>query len=384
MARWLLPEGISDVLPHEAWRLEQLRRTLLDLYRGYGYALVMPPLLEYLESLLTGVGADLDLRTFKLVDQLSGRMLGLRADTTPQVARIDAHILNRPGVVRLCYAGSVVHARPAHPLAVREPLQVGAELYGFEGPAADREVQSLAVVSLRAAGLTSIRLDFGHTRIVRSLLSHVPPAALEAVTAALAVKDMSSIARIAQELPAPINEQLQVLVRLHGGAEVLTAARRCFKGIEAIASALDELESLAASCGADDVSFDLAELHGYGYYTGVNFAAYAPGVASALLRGGRYDDIGKAFGRRRPATGFSVDLRDVASTFALAGEAAAELIVAPADRDVALDALVERLRSEGRVVVRRLDNAAVDPQPATHQIERTNAGWQVVPVSQRR
>lgn len=385
MARWLLPEGISDVLPHEARRLEQLRRTLLDLYHSYGYELVMPPLIEYLESLLTGVGADLDLKTFKLVDQLSGRMLGLRADTTPQVARIDAHILNRPGVVRLCYAGTVLHARPAHPLAVREPLQVGAELYGFEGVAADREMQSLAVASLRAAGLASIRLDFGHTGIVRTLLAQVPRAALEAVTTALAVKDLSAIGQIAEQLPAPVNEHLPALARMCGGAEVLGEARRRFRGIASVESALHDLESLAAGCGADQIGFDLSELHGYGYYTGVNFAAYVPGVASALLRGGRYDDIGKAFGRRRPATGFSIDLRDVAAVHGHVRDVAAtEVVMAPAAGDVALDALVGRLRGEGKVVVRQLSDAETAPLSATHRIERDGAGWHVAPIGSAR
>lgn len=380
MARWLLPEGISDVLPLEAQRIERVRRQLLDLYRSYGYELVMPPLLEYLDSLFTGVGADLDLRTFKLVDQLSGRMLGLRADTTPQVARIDAHILNRPGVTRLCYAGSVLHARPAHALAVREPLQVGAELYGFEGVAADHEVQTLAVASLRAAGLSDLRFDFGHTGIVRTLLADVPAPVLEPLTAALAAKDISTLEQLAPQLPDVAKAHVPALVRLHGGAEVLVEARQRFKGVAAIQTALDELEGMAQRCGAEAVSFDLAELHGYRYYTGANFAAYVPGQASALLRGGRYDHIGKAFGRKRPATGFSIDLRDVVTAAnADMGADAGERIVAPAVADAALDARVAQLRAEGRVVVRQLD--ANVPMPGSHQLVREGSAWRVVPLN---
>ncbi len=383
MARWLLPEGISDVLPHEARRIEHVRRVLLDLYRGYGYELVMPPLLEYLDSLLTGVGADLDLKTFKLVDQLSGRMLGLRADTTPQVARIDAHILNRPGVARLCYAGSVLHARPAHALAVREPLQVGAELYGFEGVAADHEVQTLAVASLRAAGLSDLRFDFGHTGIVRTLLADVPEALLEPLTAALAIKDLSALEALAQQLPALKGDALQALVRMHGGPEVLAQARRRFRGVASIEAALDELEQMAQRCSADVVSFDLAELHGYRYYTGVNFAAYVPGCASALLRGGRYDHIGKAFGRKRPATGFSIDLRDVIAVKNGSGadEVVHEVIVAPASDEAALTTLMDQLRAQGRVVVRQLDESQPASSLGTHCIERSDTTWRVVPLT---
>lgn len=383
MARWLLPEGITDVLPHEARRIEHMRRVVLDLFRAHGYELVMPPLLEYLDSLLTGLGADLDLKTFKLVDQLSGRMLGLRADTTPQVARIDAHILNRPGVARLCYAGSVLHARPAHALAVRQPLQVGAELYGFAGAAADFEVQALAVAALRAAGLSDLRFDFGHTGIVRLLLAEVPQALLESVTTALAAKDLPALTQLAPQLPPLAREHLPALARLHGGVEVLAEARRRFKAIAGMEVALNDLEAFAQRCGADAVSFDLAELHGYRYYTGVNFAVYMPDVASALLRGGRYDNIGKIFGRQRPATGFSIDMREVvaAANGTLANELTHELIAAPADADVALEALIQQLRGEGRVVARQLDAALPEEPAATHRLVREGATWRLVSLS---
>jgi ATP phosphoribosyltransferase regulatory subunit len=385
MTRWLLPDGISDVLPQEARRLEELRRAVLDLFRGYGYELVLPPLIEYTESLLTGVGADLDLKTFKLVDQLSGRMLGLRADTTPQVARIDAHILNRRGVTRLCYAGQVLHARPSHPLALREPMQVGAELYGFAGVAADREVQALAVASLRTAGLAQLRFDFGHTGVVRAVLAEVPAMLVEPLTAALAVKDVGAIEDLAADLPAPVRSGLLVMPRLHGGAEVIAQARAVYRGNVAVDKALDDLEAIAAFCRADAVSFDLADLHGYRYYTGVNFAAYVPGAAGAVLRGGRYDDIGRAFGRRRPATGFSIDLRDVASIAPAAAAAQMRrtegVLVAPSVDDAALAALIDRLRGAGHIVVQRLGDEAIDELSVVGTLERDGVGWRVAATS---
>src|SRR5215207_1942466 len=246
MPRWLLPENISDVLPRDARRVEHLRRALLDLYRGYGYELVIPPLIEHAESLLTGTGSDLDLRTFKLTDQSSGRQLGLRADTTPQVARIDAHILNRQGVVRLCYAGSVVHARPVHPLATREPLQVGAELYGLGGVAADAEVLELAIASLHLAGLQNVRLDLGHTGVVRGILELTASATpfVDELLASLSAKDLPA-------LPQEVRAALLELPRLNGGPEVLASARRNLPGSRAITAALDELDAIIERCGAD-------------------------------------------------------------------------------------------------------------------------------------
>ena len=308
MPRWLLPENISDVLPREARRVEQLRRALLDLYRGYGYELVIPPLIEHAESLLTGTGNDLDLRTFKLTDQSSGRLLGLRADTTPQVARIDAHILNRQGVVRLCYAGSVLHARPLHPLAAREPMQVGAELYGLGGVAADVEVLELAVASLHLAGLRSVRLDLGHTGVVRGILqlSPLPTSLVDDLLASLNAKDMPALQQQSVALSSEVRAALLGLTRLNGGREVLHDARRKLPQSAPITAALDELQAIVERCGADDVSIDLSDLHGYRYKTGVTFAVHTAGSASEVLRGGRYDDIGKAFGRARPAVGFSI------------------------------------------------------------------------------
>jgi len=378
MSRWLLPEGISDVLPHEAAHIERLRRALLDLYRGYGYEQVFPPLIEYLDSLLTGTGRDLDLRTFKLVDQLSGRQLGLRADITPQTARIDAHILNRSGVVRLCYAGAVLHTRPSHPLAAREPLQVGAELYGFAGLAADAEIQRLAVDSLRAARIAQVHVDLGHTGITRALLATEPRAAAqaEALLAALGEKDVPALRELASSLAPATGEALVALTRLHGApADVLAAARRRLPALPAISRALDDLGWLAQRLPADRVTIDLSDLHGYQYYTGVNFAAYGEAPA-ALLRGGRYDDIGRAFGRARPATGFSIDIRELTRGN---GQSPAHAILAPALEDPVLAALVESLRAQGQVVVQQLAaDEPFDTEAVSRELRRIDGRWHVV------
>lgn len=380
MARWLLPEGISDVLPSEARYLEQLRRSALDLYRGYGYELVVPPLLEYTDSLLTGVGADLDLRTLKLVDQVSGRLLGLRADITPQVARVDAHILNRTGVVRLCYAASVLHARPLHPLATREPFYVGAELFGHESVAADGEVLELAVRSLDLARVERVRFDLGHTRILRALLE-IDPAAkplAEDIVAALSAKDAAALGPLTGELAAPARSALRALMRLHGDEQVIAAARAELPARPAVLAALDELQALAGVLGrlGAAISVDLADLHGFRYHTGATFAAYATGWPGALARGGRYDDIGRAFGRARPATGFSIDLRELAR---LREGPATRVILAPAGDDGELAALVEQLRASGEVVVRRLgDDDRIDGLECDREIRRVQGVWQVV------
>jgi ATP phosphoribosyltransferase regulatory subunit len=380
MPRWLLPENVSDVLPHEARRIEALRRALLDLYASYGYELVVPPLVEYIDSLLTGTGRDLDLRTFKLVDQASGRMLGLRADATPQVARIDAHILNRSGVTRLCYAGSVLHARPQHPLAPREPLQVGAELFGAAGLAADREVLELAVASLRAAGLPRVVLDLGHTGVVRALLdlAQLGPAAEDDVLAALSAKDAPALRETVAGLPPPLADGLQALGRLAGGIEVLDAAKAALPDAPGLHAALEHLRALAAACGADDVTIDLADLHGYRYHTGVTFAVHEPRLPDAVLRGGRYDNIGKAFGRARPAVGFSIYLRELAG---LAGNEPRRAVLAPAGEDPALRAAVRALRAAGEVVVQRLPEER-GAEPGDFQFDRelrhVEGAWRAV------
>ena len=380
MLRWLLPENISDVLPREARRVEEIRRALLDLYASYGYELVIPPLIEYIDSLLTGSGSDLDLRTFKLVDQASGRMLGLRADTTPQVARIDAHILNRSGVVRLCYAGSVLHTRPQHPLAVREPLQIGAELYGAAGPAADLEVLELAVASLRVAGLARVNLDLGHTGVVRALLdmAKLSDAVEDEILAALSTKDTPALRETIQGLPVRVRDGLLALARLGGGLEVIDDARRVLPDNSSIHAALDGLEYLAARCGADAVTLDLADLHGYRYHTGVTFAVHAPELPSAVLRGGRYDNIGKVFGRARPAVGFSIYLRDLVGLLSVDSPRA---ILAPVGDDQTLRETVRRLRKDGEIVVQRLPDEVGSAEPGDfifdRELRRVGSDWQL-------
>jgi ATP phosphoribosyltransferase regulatory subunit len=358
MPRWLLPENVSDVLPREARRVEWLRRAALDLYASYGYELVIPPLIEYVDSLLTGTGSDLDLRTFKLTDQASGRMLGLRADTTPQVARIDAHILNRDGITRLCYAGSVLHARPLHPLAVREPLQVGAELYGFGGIDADAEVIGLAIASLRLAGLARVRLDLGHTGVVRGLfnLAQCPAPLADEILAALSAKDAPALAQLVAGMPAAVASALRSLIDLNGGLDTVERARARLPRDSQIERALADLEAIAARCDAEP-TIDLADLHGYRYLTGVTFSVHIEGLVTAVLRGGRYDDIGRAFGRARPAVGFSIYLRELAR---LQPGDVPRAILAPAERDPGLHAEVARLRAAGEIVVQRLPGEAED------------------------
>jgi len=352
---WLLPEHIADVLPAEARRLEELRRTWLELARGYGFELVMPPLLEHLESLLSGTGRALDLRTFKLVDQLSGRLVGIRADATPQVARIDAHLLNRQGVTRLCYCGPVLHTRPQSPQSTREPLQLGAEIYGHAGLEADLEVQDLALDGLQAAGLNGLVLDLADARILRGVLSGVAldPAVLNEVVAALAAKDVTALQALSAGFPADAREALLALLTLYGDVSVLALARARLPARPMIAAALDDLALLAQHAAAAhpevQVGFDLADMGGYAYYSGARFAVYAPGSSDALLRGGRYDEVGAVFGRTRPAVGFSTDLKLLAAC--AAPELRRTAIRAPWREDAALRQAIRRLRELGDTVV---------------------------------
>ncbi|WP_428424187.1 ATP phosphoribosyltransferase regulatory subunit [Methylibium sp.] len=355
ISAWLLPEHIADVLPSEARRIEELRRTALDTARSYGYELVMPPLLEHLESLLSGTGHELDLRTFKLVDQLSGRTLGLRADTTPQVARIDAHLLNRDSITRLCYCGPVAHTRPAGLHGSREPLQFGAELYGHAGLEADLEVQDLALDSLRAAGVSGLVLDLADARIVRGLLAGVAcdPARLSEVYAALAAKDGTALQKLSGGFAAEVRQGLLALTSLYGDVEVLGAAAARLPQRPLIVAALADLQRLAAHAAIahPDVSvgFDLADLSGYAYYSGARFAVYGAGSSDSLVRGGRYDEVGAVFGRNRPAVGFSADLKEVVQRARLDGRRAA--VRAPWGEDNGLRAAVRALRAQGETVV---------------------------------
>jgi ATP phosphoribosyltransferase regulatory subunit len=310
--KWLLPEFIEDILPAEAMRIEKLRRRILDLFFAENYELVMPPLLEYTDSLLTGTGHDLELRTFKVVDQLSGRMMGLRADITPQVARIDAHLLNREGVTRLCYCGSVLHTRPAGPAATREPIQIGAELYGDAGVEADLEMLRLLCRALELAGVRNARIDIGHVAVFRALAEDLPPELEAQLFEALQKKDVPAVKELTAKLEAKTRNALLLLPELYGGPEVLELAEKKLPKLAELTRALGTLRTLAAACKLP-VSLDLAELRGYHYHSGVVFDAYCDGVSGAVARGGRYDEVGKAFGRARPATGFSIDLRNLAN-----------------------------------------------------------------------
>jgi ATP phosphoribosyltransferase regulatory subunit len=318
MLRWVLPEYIQDALPAEAAKLEDLRRRLLDAFRLNGYQLVAPPLLEYLESLLTGAGQDLNLKTLKLVDQLSGRTMGVRADITPQVARIDAHLLNRKGVARLCYCGSVAHAMPSCLTATREPLQLGAELYGHAGIEADAEVIRLLAETLQIAGVGTSRIDLGHVGLFKALAGKAGllPQQEEALFDCLQAKDLPGLQDLLGAVPGDLRAALFALPTLYGGVEVLAKARQVMPTDPEIQAALDDLEELAARLQGLPISFDLADLRGYHYHSGVVFAAYGGNSPVALALGGRYDSVGRAFGRGRPATGFSLDLRELATQVA--------------------------------------------------------------------
>lgn len=352
---WLLPEHIADVLPAQARHIEELRRGLLDVARSYGCELVIPPLAEHIESLLSGTGGDLDLKTFKLVDQLSGRTLGVRADSTPQVARIDAHLLNRTGVTRLCYCGPVLHTRPWGMQGTREPLQFGAEIYGHAGLEADLEVQDLALDCLHGAGLGAVTLDLGDARIVRGLLdgTSLTAARRSQIHTALAAKDVAALRELAKGLGAEVREGLVALPNLYGDTEVLAAARRVLPAHAAIGAALDDLASLARHARdahpSVQVGFDLADVGASAYYSGARFAVYARGSSDAIVRGGRYDEVGAVFGRNRPAVGFSLDAKELASLVPERRGRAA--IRAPWAEDSALRAEVRRLREQGETVV---------------------------------
>lgn len=351
MSAWVLPDHIADVLPSEARHIEELRRDLLDMARCYGYELVMPPLLEHLESLLTGSGEALDLQTFKLVDQLSGRMMGLRADSTPQVARIDAHLLNRTGVTRLCYCGPVLHTRPNAPHATREPLQFGAEIYGHAGLEADLEILLLALDGLNAAKVQSPSVDLADARIVGALLQSVdlPSDKLSLIHAALAAKDSSELGVLTSNMPSAIRQGLMTLVQLYGDESVLVEAEKSLPAMPAVREALSSLKWLASHLSGISVTFDLADLRGYAYYTGTRFSIYAKGAPDALVRGGRYDQVGAIFGRNRPAAGFSLDLKALVSV--LAPRPLRSVVRAPWCEDAVLREVIGALRARGETVV---------------------------------
>jgi ATP phosphoribosyltransferase regulatory subunit len=380
---WLLPEHIADVLPSQARRIEELRRELLDMARSYGCELVIPPLLEHLESLLSGTGSGTEIKLFKLVDQLSGRSLGLRADTTPQVARIDAHLLNRRGVTRLCYCGPVVHTRPDGLNTSREPLQFGVEIYGHAGLEADLEVQDLALDALRRAGLSRVMLDLGDARLLQGVLDGVklPTDALAQLTSALAAKDMAMLASLTTDMPAATRDALLALPSLYGGRDVLAEAARRLPDHPLVRAALADLDWLAGHLSAVhpeiQLGFDLADLQGYAYYTGIRFAAYAAGCADAVLRGGRYDEVGAAFGRRRPAVGFSLDLKTLVGLVTPTPLRAA--VRAPWGEEASLRQAVRALREQGETVVCVLPGHEheADEFDCDRELVRDHADWVV-------
>ncbi len=380
MGTWLLPENLADILPAEARRIEELRRMLLDLYRSYGYELVMPPLVEYLDSLLSGTGSDLNLRTFKLVDQLSGRTLGVRADMTPQVTRIDAHLLNRAGVTRLCYCGSVLHTRAAGFNSSREPLQIGAELYGYGGIEADIEVIQLALSSTRIVGIQNARLDLGHNGITQALIAADEAAQPlnDVICDLLRAKDASGLEPVLAQLSTQTASALRGLLGLYGGAEVLEEARQLLPPLPGVRAALDDLDALARALPAEHLSIDLADARGYHYHTGVVFAVYVDGWPDTVVRGGRYDNVGRAFGRARPATGFSLDLRVLSGLLEPAQRASA--IRAPWSNEPELLRLVNELRAAGQIVVQSLPGHEADQQEYVfdREIVKGDDGWRVM------
>ena len=388
--RWLLPEGIEEVLPEQARQLEGLRRRLLDLFDSWGYELVMPPLIEYLESLLVGTGNDLDLQTFKLTDQLTGRTMGVRADMTPQVARIDAHHLKRPVPTRLCYFGTVLHTRPDGFAGSRSLLQVGAELYGHAGIESDVEVLRLMVETLREVGIEQPYLDLGHVGIYRGLVAQ---AGLEReqeseLFDALQRKARPEIQSLLEDwqLAADDARMLLALADLNGDQQVLDMAATQLAGASTeVRAALANLEQIAAALQQAlpdlNLHFDLAELRGYRYHTGAVFAAYAPGRGQAIAVGGRYDGIGKAFGQARPATGFSTDLRTLVA-LSDASLPPVTAIFAPADEDADLQKTIAELRARGERVITALPGQAggAAEMGCDRQLVRTAQGWVVKPV----
>ena len=383
MNRWLLPEDIADVLPAQARKVETLRRAILDLYQTYGYELVAPPILEFLDSLLTGTGSDLNLQTFKLVDQLSGRTLGLRADMTPQVARIDAHLLNRKGVTRLCYAGSVAHARTPVGSSAREELQLGAEIYGCATWEADFEAITLLLKTLSIAGVDQVYLDLSHAGILSGVLAdqNLDKETIEIVYGLLQTKDRSGLAKWATCLPAKTTEALMALTELNGPcAEVLAKAKKVLPKHVAIDQALADLERLVAAVSSSkglELSIDLADLRGYQYHSGVMFAAYVEKLPQPIARGGRYDHVGQAFGRSRPATGFSLDLLTLSSLSPLKVRKLA--IAAPWLEDASLSKAIAALRDSGEVVIQVMAGEKVEAAEyeCDRELVKQSNSWEV-------
>ena len=389
--RWLLPDGVDELLPPEAWSVEALRRQMLDKFASYGYELVTPPLIEFLESLLTGTGNDLDLQTFKVTDQLTGRMMGVRADITPQVARIDSHLLKRKGLSRLCYVDTVLHTRPEHMMTNRSPIQIGCELFGEAGDAADMEIISLMLASLSVAGIQDIHIDLAHVGIYRGLvensgLSKVDQAALFDALSRKSIPDMDVLASSVEQ-GADIVRVVKDIAELSGGAGALAELRKSVESLDSeglgpVIEAINELDSVCAKIQEQfpkvEIGFDFCELRGYNYHTGVMFAAYTPSYGYALAKGGRYDEIGKDFGVSRPATGFSADLKTLARVAKLSSPDRSA-ILAPAGDDPELLAKMSELRG-GNVVVQRLNTDDTETYQCSHELVCIGDEWEVRPL----
>ena len=377
MQNWLLPEYIHDMLPEETWRVERMRAQLLDLMRKCGYEQVAPPLLEYAESLLID-GGDMDLRTFKLVDQLSGRTLALRADITPQVARIDAHLLNRRGVTRLCYAGSVLHTQPAGLNRTRELLQIGAELYGHAGLESDLEILQLMTDALALLGVTGVHLDIGHVGVFRAIARHANLGRdlEDQLFAALQSKDATTLKALTATLDETCRSALLALPTLYGQCdEVLARARRELPDLPLIGAALADLQHVTQRLRVDGI--DLADLRGYHYHSGIVFAAYHAASHDAIVLGGRYDDLGKSFGRARAATGFSMDLRQLYRLLPV--QTQSHGIRAPFGD--AAKAAIAQLRDAGEVVVVDLPGSGPDESGCDRELVLLDGVWRVVAIN---
>jgi len=364
---WLLPEGIDELLPEQARQLEKMRRCLLDTYASWGYELVITPFIEYLDSLLTGTGKDLELQTFKMTDQMSGRLLGIRADITPQAARIDAHQLRQDVPTRLCYIGSVFRTRPDGFSASRSPLQIGAELYGHSGVESDVEILCLMLATLEVAGVKNVSLDLGHVGIFKGLARQagIDKNQEAALFVALQRKAVPEIEGLLESFGIEDSHarMLASLAKLNGDNEVIAQAREVLaEADDDVKAAIDYVEQVAAvlhDCLPEvSVHFDLAELRAYHYQTGVVFAAFMPDSGNEIARGGRYDHIGEKFGRARPATGFSADLKNLMRYGACLPDMPAERILAPSNMDAGLTGEIDKLRAAGKVVIRSLSDQA--------------------------
>ena len=389
--RWLLPDGIEEVLPTEASLVETARRQVLDLFRAWGYEFIVTPHIEFLESLLTGAGQDLALRTFKVTDPHSGRQMGFRADITPQVARLDAHSLRQAGPARFCYAGSVVHAKPRAMTTSRSPIQIGAELYGDASVAADIEVISLMLETLDSVKVADVHMDLGHVGIYRGLVQAAQLSAIieEQLFDALQRKAVSEVRALTADLAPDLAVMFNALGQLCGGREILNAAQTILQSASAeVQQALCELIAVADALTERfpelPLYFDLSELRGYHYHTGVVFAAFVPSVGQSIAQGGRYDDIGAVFGRARPATGFSTDLKTLVSLGNGVQPSALEGIWAPLETDPALWQTILRLRREGVRVVQALSGQTVADAAAAHckqQLVKQGSDWTVQPIN---